>query len=133
MLLSSRLEKIIGFDLHVQHQGETCEPALLTRIRREAVQTGVDTRRATKSPAGILDSMSRSPGKRNAVDMPVSAAVAEGWLEERARDKGFRLLLRKVVPQAPARAPALHPKAIVQAAAAEPRQFLVPEVVRTLK
>jgi len=42
------------------------------------VQAGVDTRRATKGPAGILDSMSRSPTERNVVDMPGSTAAAEG-------------------------------------------------------
>jgi len=43
------------------------------------VQTGVVTRRVTKGPAGILDSMSRSPRKRNAVDTPGSAAAVDGW------------------------------------------------------
>jgi len=37
----------------------------------------MDTRRATEGPAGILDSMSRSPTERNAVSMPVSGAVVE--------------------------------------------------------
>jgi len=45
---------------------------------RETVQTGMDTRRATKGPAGILDSMLRSPTERNAADMPGSTAAAEG-------------------------------------------------------
>jgi hypothetical protein len=54
------------------------------KVRSEAVQTGMDTRRswrvsasATEGPAGILDSMSRSPTERNAVDMPGSAAAVE--------------------------------------------------------
>jgi len=48
-------------------------------LRREAAQTGMDARRAMKGHAGILDSMSRSPRKRNAADMPASAAAVEGW------------------------------------------------------
>ncbi len=55
------------------------EPAFLTTVRREAVETGVDARRATKGPGGALDSASRSPTERNAADMPVSAAAAEAW------------------------------------------------------
>jgi len=51
--------------------------AFLTGFRSEAAQTGMDTRRATESPAGILDSMSRSPTERNAVNMPVSDAAVE--------------------------------------------------------
>jgi hypothetical protein len=47
------------------------------KVRSEAVQTGMDTRRATEGPAGILDSMSRSPTERNAVDRPGSAAAVE--------------------------------------------------------
>jgi len=35
-------------------------------------------RTGSLGPAGILDSMSRSPTERNAVDMPGSTAVAEG-------------------------------------------------------
>jgi len=35
------------------------------------------TRRVTEGPAGILDSMSRSPTERNAVDMPASNAAVE--------------------------------------------------------
>ena len=54
-------------------------PAFLTRVRREAVETGVDTRRATEGPGGVVETTARSPTERNAVDMPVSAAVAEGW------------------------------------------------------
>jgi hypothetical protein len=45
----------------------------------------MDTRRATEGPAGILDSMSRSPTERNALDMPGSAAAVEIWLEMRDR------------------------------------------------
>jgi len=37
----------------------------------------MDTRRVTEDPAGILDSMSRSPTERNTVNMPVSDAAAE--------------------------------------------------------
>ncbi len=59
---------------------------------------GVDTRRATEGPGGVVDTTARSPTERpipvqstlpgvprvgdeghNAVDMPISAAVAEGW------------------------------------------------------
>ena len=53
--------------------------SFLTRVRREAVETGVDTRRATEGPGGVVETTSRSPTERNAVDMPVSAAAAEGW------------------------------------------------------
>jgi hypothetical protein len=45
----------------------------------------MDTRRATEDPAGILDSMSRSPTERSAVDMPGSVAAAESWVEMRAK------------------------------------------------
>jgi hypothetical protein len=54
------------------------------KVRSEAAQTGMDTRRiwrfsasATEGPAVILDSMSRGPTERNAVDMPESAAAVE--------------------------------------------------------
>ena len=47
------------------------------KVRSEAVQTGMDTRRATEGPGGVLDSTSRSPRECNAVDMPGSAAVVE--------------------------------------------------------
>jgi hypothetical protein len=47
------------------------------KVRSEAAQTGVDARRATEGPAGVLDSTSRSPPERNAADMPGSAAAAE--------------------------------------------------------
>ena len=46
------------------------QPAFLTGFRGEATQTSVDTRRATEGPADVLDSTSRSPTERNAVDMP---------------------------------------------------------------
>jgi len=36
---------------------------------------GVDTRLTTEGPGGALDSASRSPRERNAVDMPIYAAV----------------------------------------------------------
>ena len=52
---------------------------LHTGFRSEAVEMGMDTRRATEGPAGILDSMSRSPRECNAVDMPISAAAVETW------------------------------------------------------
>ena len=51
----------------------------LPRVRREAVETGVITRRATEGPGDVVDITSRSPTERNAVDMPVSAAAAEAW------------------------------------------------------
>ena len=51
----------------------------LPRVRREAVETGVDTRSATEGPGDVVDTTSRSPTERNAVDMPVSAAAAEAW------------------------------------------------------
>ncbi len=54
------------------------EPAFLTRFRGEAAQTGMDTRRATEGHAGVLDSMSRSPRERNAVNMPGTTAAVEG-------------------------------------------------------
>jgi hypothetical protein len=47
------------------------------KVRSEAAQMGMDTRRATEGSAGIPDSMSRSPTERNAVDMPRSAAAVE--------------------------------------------------------
>jgi hypothetical protein len=54
------------------------------KVRREAAQTGMDTRRiwrvpasATEGPAGALDSTSRSPTERNSGDMPGSAAAIE--------------------------------------------------------
>jgi hypothetical protein len=47
------------------------------KVRSEEAQTGVDARRATEGPAGVLDSTSRSPTERNAVDMPVSASAVE--------------------------------------------------------
>ena len=50
-------------------------PAFLTGIRSEAAQAGMDTRRATEGSAGVLDSTSRSPTERNAVDMPGYAAA----------------------------------------------------------
>jgi hypothetical protein len=45
----------------------------------------MDTRRATEGPAGMLDSMSRSPTERNAVDMPGSDAAVESWREMRVK------------------------------------------------
>jgi hypothetical protein len=39
----------------------------------------VDTRRATEGIADVLDSTSRSPTERNAVDMPGSAAAVGTW------------------------------------------------------
>ena len=54
------------------------------KIRSEAAQTGMDTRRiwrfsasAKEGPAGVLDSTSRSPTEHNAVNMPGSADVVE--------------------------------------------------------
>ena len=40
---------------------------------------GMDTRRATEGPAGVLDSTPRSPTERNLVDTPGSAASVESW------------------------------------------------------
>jgi hypothetical protein len=40
---------------------------------------GMDTRRATEGSAGVLNSTSRSPTERNAVDVPGSAAAVESW------------------------------------------------------
>jgi hypothetical protein len=37
----------------------------------------MDTRRATENPEGVLDSASRSPTERSAVDMPGPAAAVE--------------------------------------------------------
>jgi hypothetical protein len=46
----------------------------------------MDTRRiwllfasATEGPAGVLDSTSRSPTERNALDMPGSTSAVESW------------------------------------------------------
>jgi len=47
------------------------------RIHSEAAQTDVDTRRATEWSEGVLDSTSRNPKERNAVDMPGSGAAVE--------------------------------------------------------
>jgi hypothetical protein len=54
------------------------------KVRSEAAQVGMDTRRiwrlpasATEGPAGVLDSTSRSPTERNAVDMPRTVAAVE--------------------------------------------------------
>ena len=55
----------------------TLQPEFLIGFRIEAAQTGMDTRRATEGSAGVLDSTSRSPKERNAVDMPGSAAAVE--------------------------------------------------------
>jgi hypothetical protein len=47
------------------------------KVRSEAAQMGVDTRRATEGTADVLNSTSRSPKERNAVNMPGSAAAVE--------------------------------------------------------
>jgi len=47
------------------------------KVRSEAVQAGVDTRRATEDPAGVLYNTSRRLRERNAVDMPVCTAAVE--------------------------------------------------------
>ncbi len=47
------------------------------KVCSEAAQTGMDARRATEGPAGVLDSTSRSPTERNAAGMPGSAAAVE--------------------------------------------------------
>jgi len=46
------------------------KPAFLTRFRSEAVQTGMDTRRATEGPAGALDSTPRSRRRATQVTCP---------------------------------------------------------------
>ena len=55
------------------------------KVRSEEAQTGMDTRRATEGPAGVLDSTPRSPTERNVDmgDMPGSAAAVESPLEMR--------------------------------------------------
>jgi hypothetical protein len=55
------------------------QPALLTGFRPEAVQTGLDTRRATEGLGGRFGSLSRSPTERNTVDMTGSVAAGESW------------------------------------------------------
>jgi len=57
----------------------TGQPAFLTRVRSEGVEMGVDTRRATEGPGGVVYTTPRSPTECNAVDMPISAAAVEGW------------------------------------------------------
>jgi hypothetical protein len=63
--------------------GWTSGLAKLIRISHqfcsEAAQTGMDTRRATEGPAGVLDSTWRSPTERNAIDVPGSDAAVETW------------------------------------------------------
>jgi hypothetical protein len=39
----------------------------------------MDAKHATEGSAGVLDSTSRNPTERNAVDMPGSAAEVESW------------------------------------------------------
>jgi hypothetical protein len=46
------------------------------KVRREAAQTGMDTRRAKEGFLDVLDSTSGNPTERNA-DMPGSAAAVE--------------------------------------------------------
>jgi hypothetical protein len=65
------------------------------KVRREAAQTGVVTRRATKGSAGLLDGMSRSPAKRNAVDMSGSDAAAE---PSRIMPVGFQRMDIRQIP-----------------------------------
>ena len=55
-------------------------PAFIARFRSEAAQMAwIQGARRGKGPAGGLDSTSKSPTERNAVDTPESAAAAEGW------------------------------------------------------
>jgi|GEM_PF-319871 len=61
------------------------KPAFLARVRSEVVEMGVDTRRATEGPGGVVETTVRSPTERNAVDMPISAAAVEAWREMRAK------------------------------------------------
>jgi hypothetical protein len=49
----------------------------VARRRRRAWIRRFANRRATEGPADVLDSTSRSPTERNAVDMPGSAAAVE--------------------------------------------------------
>jgi hypothetical protein len=49
----------------------------VARRRRRAWIRRFANRRATEGPAGVLNSTSRSPTERNAVDMPGYAAAAE--------------------------------------------------------
>ena len=67
----------------IERLGRDTSPGLFMIVRSEAAQTGMNTRRiwrilagATDGPA-VLDSTSRSPKERNAVDMPGSAAAVE--------------------------------------------------------
>ncbi len=39
----------------------------------------MDSRRATEGSSGVVDSTSRSPRERNAIDMLESAAAAKAW------------------------------------------------------
>jgi hypothetical protein len=43
---------------------EGSRPALFMKVRSEAVQTGMDAKRATEGPAGVLASTSRRPNER---------------------------------------------------------------------
>ena len=43
------------------------KPAFLARVRREAVETGVDVRRATEGPADVVDTTSSIPTERTPV------------------------------------------------------------------
>jgi hypothetical protein len=54
----------------------------------------MDTRRATEGPAGVLDSTSRSPTERNAVDMPGSASAVESWVEMRVNSNSGGMILQ---------------------------------------
>ena len=62
----------------MMHKDITCgaAPCIWPHGARNAVL--FNPRTGSPGPAGILDSMSRSPRKRNAVDMPGSTAAAEG-------------------------------------------------------
>ncbi len=59
----------------------------------------MDTRRATEgSAAGVLDSTSRSPTERNAVDMPGSAAAVESRRDMQASIRYVRLCRKTAHP-----------------------------------
>lgn len=50
---------------------------IFSHNRGEAAQTGINTRRASEGPAGILASRSKSPGEQNAAAIPGSGAAVE--------------------------------------------------------
>jgi hypothetical protein len=79
LLATKRLMQIvIGENILNPH----FSPGFVARRRRRAWIQGASgsfSASASEGPAGILDSMSRSPTERNAVDMPGSASAVEIW------------------------------------------------------